>query len=64
MKTAELIAQTEHAENVRADFQELWLTTLLPRIRSTSKDSHDLALLSDIAWIAYRSARRTANQQP
>ena len=56
MNTAELIKQTEAMEDVRANFQELWHTSLLPRIQGLSKDKPDLHLLSDIAWAAYRAA--------
>jgi hypothetical protein len=64
MNTAELIAQTEAMENVRANFQELWRNQLLPRIQGLSKDKPDLHLLSDIAWAAYRAATKATINAP
>jgi len=63
MNTAELIAQTEAMENVRANFQELWRNQLLPRIQGLSKDAPDLHLLSDIAWAAYRAAAKHRSEK-
>lgn len=63
MNTAELIKQTEAMEDVRANFQELWRTSLLPRIQGLSQDKPDLHLLSDIAWAAYRAAANNRSER-